>query len=103
MTPSALFSPAPFGAGPAIVLTAIVFQSVITAGSAAAGGWTADADSAAVNAPPMTSAASTAAKPSRLPMRTFITPPSPRVALVCHRQTGRQTGRETDHPPVPSR
>src|SRR5215471_11473341 len=66
MTPTALFNPAPFGAGPAIVLTAIAFQSVITPGSAAAGGWSADAGSAAVNDAPTTSAASKAAKPIRL-------------------------------------
>jgi hypothetical protein len=76
MIPSALFSPAAFGAAPAMVLTEIAFQSVITAGSAAAGGWTADAGSAAVNTAPTASAASTAAKPIRLRVRTFITPPS---------------------------
>src|SRR5215831_18620015 len=75
MTPSALFSPAPFGAGPAIVLTEIAFQSVITAGSAAAGGWVAEAGSAAVNATPTATAASTAVKPIRLRVRNCITPP----------------------------
>ena len=37
---STLAFPAPFGDGPAIVLTAIAFQAGITAGSAAAGGTT---------------------------------------------------------------
>src|SRR6476469_518953 len=63
MIPSALFSPAPFGGAPAMVLTEIAFQSVMTAASAAAGGWTAEAGSAAVNAALMPRAARMATKP----------------------------------------
>src|SRR6478609_275865 len=99
MIPSALFSPAPFGGAPAMVLTEIAFQSVMTAGSAAAGGWTAEAGNAAVNAALMPRAARMATKPVRLPTRTFITPPSPPGGT----QLPPIAGPPTDHPPARAR